>query len=113
MNFQNFHAHAELVLFSRSIAIHLYERKMNGELGLLSGLQFTTVKESEAIQPQEQITLPLETAQELMDSLWQCGLRPSEGSGSAGSLKATENHLKDMQELSRRLLSIVEARLPK
>jgi len=27
-------------------------------------------------------------------------------------LKATETHLKDMQELSRRLLGIVEARLP-
>src|SRR4051812_21893784 len=38
-------------------------------------------------------------AQQLMDNLWQCGLRPSEGSGSAGSLKATERHLDDMRRL--------------
>ena len=29
----------------------------------------------------------------------QCGIRPSEGSGSAGSLAATERHLHDMRAL--------------
>lgn len=38
-------------------------------------------------------------AQQLIDSLWQCGLRPSEGTGSAGALKATEKHLEDMRRL--------------
>jgi len=38
-------------------------------------------------------------AQALMDDLWNCGIRPTEGSGSAGSLAATERHLKDMQRL--------------
>ncbi len=45
------------------------------------------------------LTLRDTEAQELMDSLWQCGLRPSEGSGSAGSLAATQAHLKDMRVL--------------
>ena len=43
-------------------------------------------------------------AQMLMDELWRCGLRPSEGSGSAGSLAATERHLKDMQLIAMGLL---------
>lgn len=38
-------------------------------------------------------------AQALMDSLWDCGLRPSEGSGSAGALAATQRHLEDMRRL--------------
>ncbi len=38
-------------------------------------------------------------AQQLMDDLWQCGIRPSEGSGSAGALAATERHLADMRKL--------------
>ena len=38
-------------------------------------------------------------AQLLMDDLWQAGLRPSEGTGSAGSLKATEKHLEDMRKI--------------
>lgn len=43
-------------------------------------------------------------AQALMDQLWHCGIRPKEGSGSAGSLAATERHLKDLQRISMGLL---------
>ena len=38
-------------------------------------------------------------AQLLMDDLWNCGLRPTEGVGSVGQLKATQNHLADMRRL--------------
>jgi len=41
-----------------------------------------------------------------MDELWQCGLRPSEGSGSAGSLAATERHLADMRKLAFHALKV-------
>jgi hypothetical protein len=43
-------------------------------------------------------------AQALMDQLWQCGLRPTEGNGSAGSLAATERHLADMRAIVSRCL---------
>lgn len=43
--------------------------------------------------------IDIQQAQQLMDELWQCGLRPSEGTGSAGSLRATESHLSDMRKL--------------
>lgn len=39
-------------------------------------------------------------AQELMDDLWRCGFRPSEGAGSAGALAATERHLADMRAVA-------------
>lgn len=45
------------------------------------------------------LTLEMEAAQGLMDQLWDCGLRPTEGSGSAGSLAATQRHLEDMRRL--------------
>lgn len=38
-------------------------------------------------------------AQILMDDLWSAGIRPTEGSGSAGSLKAVQNHLADMKKI--------------
>jgi len=38
-------------------------------------------------------------AQQLMDDLWTCGLRPSEGTGSAGALAAVTRHLEDMRTL--------------
>lgn len=56
-----------------------------------------TVPEGAAAQPT--VSLTLDAAQELMDDLWRAGLRPSEGSGSAGSLRATEYHLEDMRRL--------------
>ena len=39
-------------------------------------------------------------AQILMDDLWSAGLRPTEGSGSAGSLAATQKHLEDMRTIA-------------
>jgi hypothetical protein len=38
-------------------------------------------------------------AQVLMDTLYDCGIRPSEGNGSAGAMRATERHLEDMRKL--------------
>lgn len=40
-----------------------------------------------------------DSMQRLMDELWNVGLRPTEGTGSAGSLAATERHLTDMRAL--------------
>lgn len=43
--------------------------------------------------------LDREDAQRLIDDLWECGLRPSSGAGSAGQLSATQAHLEDMRRL--------------
>lgn len=51
------------------------------------------------IQSPPTLSLQPEQAQALMDSLWDAGLRPSEGSGSAGALAATQTHLQDMRRL--------------
>lgn len=44
--------------------------------------------------------LSCDEAQALMDELWAAGLRPTEGSGSAGSLAATQQHLADMRKIA-------------
>lgn len=54
--------------------------------------------------------LEQDEAQQLMDELWRCGLRPSEGSGSAGALAATERHLADMQAFATKALNFVLTR---
>lgn len=45
-------------------------------------------------------SLGAEAAQSFMDSLWMCGFRPTEGSGSAGALRAVEKHLADMRAIA-------------
>lgn len=57
------------------------------------------VEVEEGATPPVGIRLSTLEAQALMDRLWKAGLRPTEGSGSAGALAATERHLKDMQTL--------------
>jgi len=37
--------------------------------------------------------------QVLMDDLWSCGIRPTEGNGNAGQLTATVHHLNDMRRI--------------
>jgi len=54
---------------------------------------------SESTSTPESITIPPEAAQELVDKLWQCGVRPTEGTGSAGALLATQNHVKSLQNI--------------
>jgi len=50
------------------------------------------------------LRMEMHNAQYLMDQLWECGLRPSEGTGSAGALAATQAHLNDMKEIAFDLL---------
>lgn len=51
-------------------------------------------------------TLSETMAQELMDSLWRCGIRPTEGKGSAGQLAATERHLADLRAIVGKKLDV-------
>ena len=73
----------------------------------VSNVEFTDV-EPGGILPEidPTFTLPRHHAQALMDELWQCGLRPSEGTGSAGSLRAVEKHLDDMRAIVGKQLDV-------
>ena len=105
---RNLRAHAIPRHFADAIDVYLYEKMPNGDVSVLSNLVFTTIERGVAAEPEQSILLPTETAQELMDSLWQCGLRPTEGTGSAGALKAVQDNLVDMRGFANRLLSMIE-----
>jgi len=51
-----------------------------------------------ASDPEPPITLKQDEAQSLMDALYNTGVRPSEGQGSAGMLRAVQDHLADVQK---------------
>lgn len=84
-----------------------------GVIGLQKDSYVTNV-EFQALEPGEGIPpgvgptfrLRAEDAQKLMDELWRCGLRPSEGSGSAGALRAVERHLEDMRSIVGKKLGV-------
>jgi len=89
------------------IEIHLGDVPVRGRISILSNLEFTEIEDG-SLLTDTPLTLETSVAQKLMDELWNCGLRPSEGSGSAGALLATQNHLKDMQKMTDRLMNMVE-----
>jgi hypothetical protein len=81
--------------------IHI--RAMSGGL-IAKPVQFIEHEDGYLFDPV--LTLDGEEAQQLIDELWRCGLRPTEGAGSAGSLAATEKHLSDMRTIAFKQLNI-------
>jgi hypothetical protein len=87
-------------IFQNNISFFLRERG-HGQTFLAKPVTMELQEESDchASMPEPTFVLRPEEAQALMDSLWTCGLRPSEGSGSAGAMAATQKHLEDMRTL--------------
>lgn len=46
------------------------------------------------------LPIPTEAAQQLVNSLWEVGIRPSAAKGSAGQLSAVQYHLEDMRKIA-------------
>lgn len=92
---------AERCIFNNRIELYLAEIGGAGR-SVATKLILEHVPDGSPAEPF--LTLKTGDAQRLIDELWDCGLRPSEGSGSAGALAATERHLKDMQEIARTFL---------
>jgi len=82
--------------YSQFMQLLLFKRE-RGKL-FIGSVEWTH-QEQEGMDALPAMSLDDTMGQEIMDNLWQCGIRPSEGSGSSGSLAATERHLKDMQKL--------------
>jgi hypothetical protein len=87
---------AEREISNDSISVYIGHRDEAGKLSVVS--QMLVPHEAGTVM-EPSLRLKRDHAQRLMDELWNCGLRPSEGSGSAGSLAATERHLADMRRL--------------
>lgn len=65
---------------------------------------FQTFEPNSAVAIDPTFSIPTSEAQRLMDDLWNCGVRPSEGD-SPGELAATQKHLEDYRQLVNTLLA--------
>lgn len=45
-------------------------------------------------------------AQQLLDELWRCGIRPSQEQGSTGQAAAMQSHLEDMRTIAFHTLKV-------
>jgi len=85
-------------LFSGSIGAYV-QRREDGKRhhGVIKWEEITPDMQGIPMDPSFEFSK--KEAQHLIDELWDCGLRPTQGSGSAGSLVATEKHLNDMRKI--------------
>lgn len=88
---------ANLAPWTRKIDFLVTETTPDGKRAYGKTVIMEVKDEAAYIDPT--FSLEYENAQFLMDELWNCGLRPSEGTGSAGALAATQKHLEDMRRL--------------
>ncbi len=115
MYLKDFRVKAENRLHSDTVAIFLYNRLPNGNLSVVTNIELSEFSPSEAVSQNVALELPTLVAQQLVDTLWDCGFRPSEGTGSAGAMRKVEEHVKDMQQVSmdfrqiaNRLIDVIE-----
>jgi hypothetical protein len=94
--------YANKVIFSNALQFAFIQRGQRGRPAAAKPMVFEVVEEGAIVEPA--ITIGIDEAQQFIDELWRCGLRPTEGTGSAGSLAATERHLHDMQAIAKGLL---------
>lgn len=84
------------------ISIHMRQRTVAH--GTMAAQKIEFAPQAPHVISEPCLVLDLDLAQTLMDELYRCGIRPTEGSGSAGSLAATQKHLEDMQKIAMGLL---------
>lgn len=87
---------AELTLSANSVALYIAGRT-NGRFSVCESLVLAEADETLCHAPVAY--LKASECQVLMDDLWRAGIRPTEGAGTAGSMRATENHLADMRKI--------------
>lgn len=88
----------------------VYAQKWGDKISVAQPVGSFTMKEQgqhEAIA-EPTLTLPGCSGQELLQALWDAGLRPSDGAGSGAEVKALRDHIK----LAERMADGLLARLP-
>lgn len=88
----------------RCLRITIAGRRADGRIVKMNTPEFTLYDEDartyyDAGADKHALSIAPETAQELMNELWNAGIRPTEGHGSTGQLAATERHLEDLRAL--------------
>jgi len=87
-------------------SIQLYIRGYGFKDGIFDIKNIEWEEVSPAKYPDESFVISQETAQELINSLWECGLRPAQGAGSAGQLETMKAHLEDMRKIAFKFLKL-------
>lgn len=94
-------------LFLNPAKLYGYDLYIEKDGSIAKEIVFEEKKHERFARTLPVLTISKREAQVLIDDLWNAGLRPTEGSGSAGSLAATQRHLEDMRTIAFKKFNIV------
>jgi hypothetical protein len=94
---------AKAAPWANSVEVAVFGRLNNGDTRVAS-VQWETIADNAAMRPL--LTMRVEQAQVLMDDLWNAGVRPTEGAGSAGAMRAAQAHIADLRLVAFKALGI-------
>lgn len=97
------HVRAKAAPWANSIEIAAFGKLPSGDTKA-AVVQWQTI--SEAAELPTLLALSIIQAQVLMDDLWNAGIRPTEGAGTAGAMRAAERHIEDLRTIAFRLLEV-------
>ena len=91
--------HAERSFFNGGVGLSMIHDAMlnNNKMAVAANVVMIEVQDGIPVEPF--LKMDYEDAQNLMDELYHCGIRPTDGARSSGSMKATQNHLEDMRAI--------------
>lgn len=92
------------------VQLYIYQKYPDGTRFRVKNIDMEQVTETVASTYQDNGLIQIDptAAQELMDDLWQCGVRPTEGTGSAGQAQAMQKHISDLEKVNDKLFGIVD-----
>ena len=107
MTGEQLQARAQWADYRGSIGISLFTERHNG-FSYGRSVEFVQSQPGEVVS-QPTFALSRTMASQLMDDLWNAGIRPTE-QGSPGQIAALQNHLKDMKTIAFHALKIVDSK---
>lgn len=99
--------------FDRFYSLKGWKRLDDNQVAAMQPVTLTTHKWNDAPPCPAAMELTKEECQSLIDALWDAGIRPSAGQGSAGQLAAVQDHLNDTRSLLTKVTDALIEQLPK
>lgn len=85
--------------YSGLLSLHLVKKVADRNMAVAEAMTFRVYEPGEQTNPAP-VQLTHSEAQELIDRLWACGLRPTEGKGTAGLIEAMKEHIGDLRKVA-------------
>lgn len=95
-------AHRSYLTFGVSLLVCRFGNGDQTPTEIAAPLTFEPYDQTSVAEPT--LTLRDDQAQQLMDALWDAGIRPTAGHGSVGALKQAEDHIESLRKIAFGLL---------